>query len=76
MSNAAASPAMSIGFRCRSGEAAWHFCENCSAWPNAPEAFEERGGPLAAGSEICQECLGLRSSGNCRLRAAASGFSH
>ena len=76
MSNLVARPAISIGFRRKSDAAHWHFCENCSGWPDAPEPFEERGGPLEAGSEVCPECLELRGTGNCRLRAAASGFSH
>lgn len=74
MSNPAAQPAISIGFRVKPGETAWHFCENCPRWPDAPDEFEERGGPLPAGSEVCPECLSLRASGNCRLRAV-SGFS-
>ena len=30
---------------------------------------------LPAGSEVCAQCLGLRKTGNCRLRAGVSGFS-
>ena len=75
MSNAATRPAISIAFRSRPDRALWHFCENCSDWPDAPEAFDEWSGPLPAGSEICPACLQLRSAGNCRLRAATSGFS-
>jgi hypothetical protein len=74
MSEAATRPAISIGFRTRPDESSWHFCENCPSWPDAPETFEERGGPLPAGSEICPQCMALRQGGNCRLRAA-SGFS-
>ena len=67
-------PAMSIGFRSGPDEVFWHFCENCAEWPNPPDPFEEWGGPLPEGSEICAACLELRETGNCRLRAAASGF--
>jgi hypothetical protein len=70
----AARPALSIGFRCRPDDKIWHFCENCTSWPDAPEPFEEWGGPLPQGSSICEQCLELRKGGNCRLRAA-SGFS-
>jgi len=75
MSNAVARPAMAIGFRSRPDEASWHFCENCTDWPDAPEPFEEWSGPLPAGSEICAACLDLRKTGNCRLRPGSSGFS-
>lgn len=75
MSNAAARPAVSIGFRSRAEDGIWHFCENCPGWPDAPEAFNEHAGTLPAGSELCSDCLALRKSGNCRLRAATSGFS-
>ncbi len=74
MSNPAVGPAMSIGFRSRPNEVSWHFCENCLDWPNPPDPFEEWGGPLPEGSEICATCLELRNTGNCRLRAAAAGF--
>ncbi len=74
MSNPAVRAAISIGFRSRPDEAAWHFCENCLGWPDAPHPFEEWSGPLPAGSEICVKCLELRKVGNCRLRAAESGF--
>lgn len=74
MSNAAARPAVSIGFRSRPDEATWHFCENCEGWPDAPEPFDEKASPLPAGSEVCAACLELRQTGNCRLRAS-SGFS-
>ncbi len=75
MSSAATKPAVSIGFRSRPEDALWHFCENCPQWPDAPEPFEEHSGLLPAGSEVCQQCLGLRKTGNCRLRAGVSGFS-
>ncbi len=74
MSNPAVRPAMSIGFRSRPDEVFWHFCENCPGWPSPPDPFEEWGGPLPAGSEICATCLELRKTGNCRIRAAESGF--
>ena len=74
MSNPAVSPAITIGFRSRPDQTAWHFCENCAEWPDAPDPFEQWSGPLPAGSEICPQCLELRKTGNCRLRAAAAGF--
>ena len=74
MSNPAVRAAISIGFRSRPDEAAWHFCENCLGWPDAPHPFEEWSGPLPAGSEICVKCLELRKVGNCRLRTSESGF--
>ncbi len=73
MSNPAVRPAMSIGFRSLPNEVFWHFCENCPEWPSPPGAFEERGGPLPEGSEICATCLELRKTGNCRIRASESG---
>ena len=75
MANPTVRPALSIGFRCRTDEAVWHFCENCQRWPDAPEPFEQWSGPLPAGSELCPECLELRKQGNCRLRAGTDGFS-
>lgn len=62
-------------FRRGTDETAWHFCENCSGWPDRPRPFDERGGPPGSDAEYCDECLQLREDGNCRLRPHASGFS-
>ena len=49
------------------GEEAWHFCQNCSRWPEA--AFEESapsGRPQAPPDGVeCDECKSLREGRGC-----------
>jgi len=62
-------------FRRRDEDEVWHFCENCSDWPDLPAPFDEHGGPPGAEAAYCDECMGLREGENCRIRPHAAGFS-
>jgi hypothetical protein len=40
----------------------WHFCSNCSNWPQSPyNVWMGSGTP----SELCEECRSKRRNGNC-----------
>jgi GT2 family glycosyltransferase len=65
-------PATIARYRRRSGEADWHFCQNCSQWPVA--AFEEAAPvgdygldklPAPPGGVECEECKSLRERKEC-----------
>jgi hypothetical protein len=54
--------AMNTYRRLRDSDGPWHFCANCSQFPesNKDERLE-----IPEGGEPCQECTELREAGNC-----------
>jgi len=48
--------------RLRDSDGPWHFCANCSQFPesNKDERLE-----IPEGGEPCKECTDLREAGNC-----------
>lgn len=71
----ASAAAAAVVFRRRPDGSGWHFCENCSTWPDTPEKFEESTDGPGPDAGYCAECLELRKTGNCRLRIGGAGFS-
>ena len=53
---------MASQYRRRRGKDTWHFCSNCSNYPSSD--YETSTGRPSSG-ELCNECLGKESSGNC-----------
>jgi hypothetical protein len=58
--------AIMFEFRRQRGDGRWHFCNNCSAWPD--DDFESRyGSQVPKSDDVCWECHGLdRGNGNCQ----------
>jgi GT2 family glycosyltransferase len=59
-------------YRRARGEAHWHFCQTCSAWPREDYEEAEPVGaygagrlPQPPGGAECDECVSLRSAGGC-----------
>ena len=50
-------------FRRKRGQAPWHFCQNCSHWPESD--YETYEGTPEHG-EVCWECHGRDRNGDCR----------
>ena len=54
---------MANHYRRRKGNDTWHFCSNCSNWPqlNYDTATEK-----PKSGEFCNECKAKRDAGNCQ----------
>jgi hypothetical protein len=52
-------------YRQRNDSDTWHFCSNCSSYPNADYEVHQEGGTPTSG-ELCNECQSKRSEDNCQ----------
>jgi len=57
---------MSIAFRQRQDSDTWHFCKNCSSWPETKYVEMWK---LPTNSEVCEHCKEMQRRGICRMEA-------
>ena len=52
------------GYRKHKSSRVWHFCRNCSNWPNG--IYDSHpGGRRPRSGKLCDECLGKAERNNC-----------
>lgn len=51
-------------------ENVWHFCHNCSKWPEA--GVSAYPGTLPPGARICSECIALEQGGECQRPSSSA----
>jgi uncharacterized protein (DUF433 family) len=52
-------------YRRRKGSDTWHWCSNCSTWPES--SYEEQASSVSLTGERCNECSAKERNGNCLL---------
>ena len=55
--------------RRKRGQPTWHYCQNCSGWPES----DYETGEAPAGGGACWECHSLDRAGGCVYKAGERG---